>query len=88
VEFYNRPFILKHFDFNWYEDFIDHGKLTLFEALNKNRPLSSSGKLVNPEKFSRQEAENLVAYYRLMLRSTGRYNTKNMLMRIIRYWSY
>ena len=70
VEFYNRPFILKHFDFNWYEDFIDHGRLTLFEALNKNRELSSPGKLANPDKFSRLEAENLVAYYRLMLRST------------------
>jgi len=70
VEFYNRPFILKHFDFNWYEEYIDHGKLTLFQALNSKRVMTSAGKLGNPEKFSRQEAENLVSYYRLMLRST------------------
>jgi hypothetical protein len=70
VEYYNRPFILKHFDFKWYEDFIEHGKITLFEALNKKKQMAWAGKIANAEKFSRQEAESIVSYYRLMLRST------------------
>ena len=70
VEFYNRPFTLKHFDFTWYEELIDHGRIALVEALKQNRKLSSPGKIANPEKFSRTEAESTVSYYRLLLRST------------------
>ncbi len=70
VEFYNRPFTLKHFDFNWYEDFIEHGKLTLFEALNQKKQMASAGVIANAATFNRHEAEALVSYYRLMLRST------------------
>ena len=70
VEFYNRPFILKHFDFNWYEALTRHGKLTLLEALNQTEQVSFAGKIVNQDKFSRQEAENIASYYLLMLRGT------------------
>jgi hypothetical protein len=70
VEFYNRPFTLKHFDFTWYEELIDHGRMPLVEALKQNKKLSSAGKIANPEKFSRTEAESIVSYYRLLLRST------------------
>ena len=70
VENYNRPFILKHFDFKWYEEFIEHGKLSLYQALNQKKEMPFAGKIVNADKFSRQEAESIVSYYRLMLRST------------------
>lgn len=70
VEVYNRPFILKHFDFTWYEEFIDHGKLSLFKALREKKQMSFVGTIANAEIFSRQEAESLASYYRLMLRST------------------
>jgi hypothetical protein len=70
VENYNRPFILKHFDFKWYEEFIEHGNITLFEALNKKKQMVFAGKIVNGSIFSRQEAESVVSYYRLMMRST------------------
>ena len=70
LEFYNRPFILKHFDFKWYEEFIEHGNISLLNALMQNKKVSFPGKLSNLEKFSRQEAESVASYYLLMLRST------------------
>lgn len=70
VEFYSRPFILKHLDFNWYETLTQHGNITLVEALKKNIPVDETGELINAEKFNRQEAESLVSYYLLLLRST------------------
>jgi hypothetical protein len=70
VEYYNRPFILKHFDFDWYEDFIEKGKITLYQALNKKIQSNFPAKIANEDKFSRREAESIVSYYRLLLRST------------------
>jgi hypothetical protein len=70
VENYNRPFILKHFDFTWYEEFTDHGKLSLYQALSQKKEISFTGKLANVDKFNRQEANSIVSYYRLLLRST------------------
>ncbi|HKB45171.1 MAG TPA: hypothetical protein VKC90_12305 [Chitinophagaceae bacterium] len=70
IEFYNRPFILKYFDFKWYEAFTQQGSIPLVEALKQNTPVKEPAKIVNPDKFSRQEAENIVSYYLLMLRST------------------
>ena len=70
VEFYLRPFTLKYFDFTWYEQFTQHGKLKLLDALISDIQMPFTGKLVNIEKFNRQEAENIASYYMLMLRST------------------
>jgi len=70
IEFYHRPFVLKHFDFNWYENITHNGALPLVEALKQNMQAVDPGKIVNADKFSRQEAKNLVSYTLLMLRST------------------
>ena len=70
IEMNLRPFTIQHYDFNWYEAFTQHGKFTLLEALNQNTPMSITGKIVNADKFSRQEAENIASYYLLMLRGT------------------
>jgi hypothetical protein len=70
IEFYLRPFTIKHYDFVWYERLTDNGRLTLLEALNKNAQLPFAGKLVNPDNFNRQDAENIASYYLLMLRGT------------------
>ena len=32
--------------------------------------MSSHGRIINPQTFSRQEAENIISYYLLMLRGT------------------
>jgi len=65
-----RPFSLRHYDFNWYQAFTEQGKLTLVEALSQNTQVPFNGKIINPDKFNRQEAENIASYYLLMLRGT------------------
>jgi len=70
IEFYHRPFILKHFDFKWYENLTHNGSISLVEALKQVPQTGDYGKIVNADKFSRQEAENITSYTRLMLRST------------------
>jgi len=70
IEFYHRPFILKHFDFSWYEEFTEHGSVPLVKALKEKGSTAKPGNIVNPATFSRQEAENIASYTRLMLRST------------------
>ena len=70
VEFYLRPFSIKHYDFKWYEELTQHGKLLLLDALNQETPVASAGKIMNADKFSRQEAGNIASYYLLMLRGT------------------
>jgi hypothetical protein len=70
VESYCRPFVLKHFDFGWYEKLTQNGSLTLVQALQRDPHTTIPGKLINPDTFNRQEAESLVSYYLLLLRST------------------
>ena len=70
IEFYLRPFTIKHYDFSWYQTLTQQGKLTLLEALSKKIQVPAAGKLLNPDKFNRQEAENTAFYYLLMLRGT------------------
>ena len=65
-----RPFSLAHYDFDWYEAFTQNGKLTMIEAQNQNLHVPFPGKIINPQTFSRQEAENIISYYLLMLRGT------------------
>ena len=69
IQDYLRPFTLKHYDFDWYKTVTQNGNLTLFDAL-KAETTAMTGKIVNLEKFDRQEAENTCSYYLLMLRST------------------
>src|SRR6187200_259424 len=70
IEFYLRPFTIKHYDFTWYEKLTKKGTFTLLEALNSKEEIQASGRLMNADKFSRQEAENTASYYLLMLRGT------------------
>jgi len=67
---YLRPFSIRHYDFNWYEAFTKQGKFILLEALNQDTQIPVAGKIINPDKFNRQEAENIASYYTLMLRGT------------------
>ncbi|MEO6612703.1 MAG: hypothetical protein ABIT05_08495 [Chitinophagaceae bacterium] len=65
-----RPFTLRHFDFQWYKVLTADGEKLILDALTQNPDPSYSGKILNADKFSRQEAENLASYYLLMLRGT------------------
>jgi hypothetical protein len=77
VEFYNRPFLLKHFDFDWYEAYTDKGRMPLTEALQQNLDVRESGKIQDLENFDRKNAQNITAYYLLLLRSTRLIQYKN-----------
>jgi hypothetical protein len=70
IEMNLRPFSLQHYDFDWYEAFTEQGKITLLDALNRNSSVPFPGKIINVDKFNRQEAKNLASYYLLMLRGT------------------
>ncbi len=70
IEMTLRPFSIKHYDFNWYKALTQDGKLTLLNALTQEMQLPFTGKIINPDQFNRQEAENIVSYYLLMLRGT------------------
>jgi hypothetical protein len=65
-----RPFLLKHFDFRWLQEFTSNGTLAIPEAIRQNLPVRQPAKILNLTAFSRQEAENMASYYLLMLRST------------------
>lgn len=70
IEFYLRPFSIKHYDFSWYEQFTQKGKTPLIEALNQNPRTQFSSQILNIDEFKRKEAENIASYYLLMLRGT------------------
>ena len=70
LETFIRPFSLKHYDFDWYEAFIDHGKVPLLQALNENKLPSYPGKIVNADKFNKTEAVGMASYYLLLMRGT------------------
>lgn len=70
IEFYLRPFTIKHYDFGWYERLTKTGSMTLLEALSTKEERPAPGKIINADKFSKQEAENIASYYLLMLRGT------------------
>ena len=70
IEMNLRPFTIRHYDFSWYKAFTQDGKFTLLEALYQNKQVQFAGKIIDPGKFSRQEAENIASYYLLMLRGT------------------
>ena len=70
IEMNLRPFSIRHYDFNWYEEFTQQGKFTLLEMLTQKVRIPATGRIINPDKFSRQEAENIASYYLLVLRGT------------------
>ena len=70
IEFYLRPFSIKHYDFSWYDDFIQKGQITLLDALKERRETQYAGTIIGIDDFKRKEAENTASYYLVMLRGT------------------
>ncbi len=77
VEVYTRPFVLKFFDFRWYDQFTLQGKLTLVEALNQNPYPYYPGALNNAAELKKQDAENLASYYLVLVRATRQLHYKD-----------
>ena len=70
-EQYLRPFLLKHYDFKWGDDYMQNGKLSILEALKQtNFHPKTSPQIRDMDDFKRDEANALVAYYLLIVRST------------------
>ncbi|HEY2583994.1 MAG TPA: hypothetical protein VGI43_19450 [Mucilaginibacter sp.] len=77
-EQYVRPFLLKHYDFGWEDEYTQNGKLSTLNALSQ---ISFHPKITpqirDISDFKRDEADALIAYYLVILRSTKQlhYNT-------------
>jgi hypothetical protein len=71
VEEYTRPFMLKHYDFKWQDEYTHNGKLSIIEALAQtNFHAKAAPFLKHPEDFNREDAEGLAAYYLLITRAS------------------
>ncbi len=71
VDEFARPFMLKHYDFKWQDEFTQRGKLSITEALAQThfRPLVPP-RIKNTGEFKREDAEGLTAYYLLIARGS------------------
>src|SRR5689334_9970036 len=71
IEEFIRPFVLKHYDFKWMDDYTQNGKLSVLEALRQeNYHANVKPILRNAADFKRSDAEALIAYYVLIVRAT------------------
>jgi hypothetical protein len=70
-EQYVRPFMLKHYDFEWEDQFTHDGKLSISQALHqKNFLAAKQPQIRNLNDFKRDEAYALADYDLLIIRST------------------
>jgi hypothetical protein len=71
VEQFARPFLMKHYDFKFEDDFTHNGKLSTLEAIEQTNfhPLRQP-EIRNIDSFKRGDAEALGAYYLLIIRAT------------------
>ena len=71
IEDFIRPFAVKYYDFKWMDKYTQNGKITLLEALQQTGYHSPVKPFIkNLQKFERQDAEGIVAYYLVMLQAT------------------
>ena len=67
-----RQFLLKHFDFTWWDDYSQNGKLNILQSLAQtNFHPKAPPRIRNVADFKREDADALVEYYLLILRSTS-----------------
>ncbi|MGZ3777284.1 MAG: hypothetical protein ACXVI9_06760 [Mucilaginibacter sp.] len=71
VEEFTRPFLLKHYDFKFQDDFTKNGKLSILQAIKQIKYHSSIlFQIRNLDQMNRGDAEALAAYYLLIIRAT------------------
>jgi hypothetical protein len=71
VEQFTRPFLLKHYDFKFQDDFTQNGKLSILQAIKQiNYHSAASYRIRNSSDMKRDDAEALAAYYLLIIRAT------------------
>jgi hypothetical protein len=70
-EQYVRPFMLKHYDFEWEDAYTQNGKLSITQALSQaNFHAAKPPQIRNLNDFKRDEAYALADYYLLIIRSS------------------
>jgi hypothetical protein len=70
-EQYLRPFMLKYFDFAWYNAYVQNGKLSILDAIKQTHfHPAAPPQIRNLADLKRDDAIALAAYYMLILRST------------------
>ncbi len=73
-----RPFILKHFDFRWYDEFTQFGKLTSAQALDSTEIATLRKPVIKKlNVFDRDEADDIASFYLLMIISTRKSQYKD-----------
>jgi hypothetical protein len=71
VEEYARPFMLKHYDFKWQDEYTQNGKLSITEALTQEHFHPSAEPFIKHlDELKRDDAEGLTAYYLLITRAS------------------
>jgi hypothetical protein len=67
-----RPLLQKHYDYDWLEEFMQHGTRTISSAIaDSGYIMKTKPKLLKQDKLDREELYNAAAGYLLMLRGTG-----------------
>ena len=70
VQAFLRPYVLKHFDFIWFDQFTENGNISNIEALFKKEHPNLAYHINDLPDLKRNESESLIAYYLLLGRGT------------------
>lgn len=71
VEEFGRPFLLKHYDFTFHNEWTQNGRLSNLQAIKQNDYHSKEPhRIRNADAFKRDDAEALTSYYLLIARAT------------------
>ena len=74
---YIRPFVIKHYNFTWYNELTKNGALSVVEAILHEPDPKEIPAIKNAALLNKIEAENLASYYQLILRGTRQIQLKN-----------
>jgi hypothetical protein len=67
---FGRPFIIKFYNFNWYDELTKNGAVPVIDAIVNAPDLKETPLIANASLFNKTEAINMISYYQLILRGT------------------
>jgi len=71
VDQFCRPFMLKHYDFKWEDEYTKYGKLSITQAVMQNNFKAKVLPVIKHlNDFNREDAEGVTAYYLLITRNS------------------
>ena len=72
-----RPFVIKHYNFTWYNELTKNGLVSIVEAISHEPDPKEIPAVKNVALFNKIEAENMASFYQLILRGTRQIQLKN-----------